>query len=200
MPTGYTADIEKGIDFNTFVMNCARAFGACVTLRDEPMGGDVIPNEFKPSTEYYDKAIENTRAELINFGRMSSDELKSAYDKYYLAKEISRIKVIEECLSLKEKYTDMLNKVIAWKPPSEEHNGLKAFMEEQLRTSISYDCDYSYLNKPTEHMPPSVWAQRTITELTKRLRILTDDRDKEIARAAERTKWVRQLRESLKKD
>lgn len=40
MPTGYTADIKDGIDFKTYAMNCARAFGACVMLRDEPGGGD----------------------------------------------------------------------------------------------------------------------------------------------------------------
>lgn len=200
MPTGYTADIEKGIDFNTFVMNCAKAFGACITLRDEPMGGDAIPEEFKPSIEYYDKAIENIRAELINFGRMSSSEIKSAYDKYYLNQELKRIKAIEQCLSLKEKYTDMLNKVIAWNPPSEEHYGLKAFMEEQLKSSIDFDCDYSFYNKPTEHTSPSVWAQRTISKLTKDLERLTDEKNKEITRAAERTKWVRQLRESLQRN
>ena len=34
MPTGYTADIKDGIDFKTYAMNCARAFGARVMLRE----------------------------------------------------------------------------------------------------------------------------------------------------------------------
>ncbi|KKK60691.1 hypothetical protein LCGC14_3021870, partial [marine sediment metagenome] len=31
MPTGYTACIKDGISFEKFVMQCARAMGACVT-------------------------------------------------------------------------------------------------------------------------------------------------------------------------
>lgn len=49
MPTGYTADIKDGISFETYAMNCARAFGACVSLRDKPSGGKVIPDAFEPS-------------------------------------------------------------------------------------------------------------------------------------------------------
>jgi hypothetical protein len=57
MPTGYTADIKNGISFKTFAMNCARAFGACVTLRDEPGGGDKIPEAFEAST-YHAQQVE----------------------------------------------------------------------------------------------------------------------------------------------
>jgi hypothetical protein len=38
MPTGYTAAIGEGIEFDKFVMQCARAMGACVMMRDEPIG------------------------------------------------------------------------------------------------------------------------------------------------------------------
>jgi hypothetical protein len=38
MPTGYTAElIEKGMEFNDFVLTCARAFGACIELRDRKL-------------------------------------------------------------------------------------------------------------------------------------------------------------------
>ena len=34
MPTGYTYKIGEGASFKEFVMACARAFGACVEMRD----------------------------------------------------------------------------------------------------------------------------------------------------------------------
>ena len=52
-------------------MNCARAFGACVELRDEPGGGDRIPEAFEPS-DYHLKAVEKARSEL---GMVRSNEI-----------------------------------------------------------------------------------------------------------------------------
>ena len=39
MPTGYTYDLYDGkdIEFPDFVMKCARAFGALIEIRDDPM-------------------------------------------------------------------------------------------------------------------------------------------------------------------
>lgn len=51
MPTGYTAGVKDGTvtDFKAFVMQCARAFGALIDMRDDP--SDVpIPKSFAPSS------------------------------------------------------------------------------------------------------------------------------------------------------
>ncbi len=52
MPTGYTAAVQNGTvtRFADFAMNCARAFGALVELRDEMDAP--IPDTFKPSTHH----------------------------------------------------------------------------------------------------------------------------------------------------
>ena len=49
MPTGYTVALYEGKDvtFEDFVMGCSRAFGALISLRDEPNAP--IPEEFKVS-------------------------------------------------------------------------------------------------------------------------------------------------------
>ena len=37
MPIGYTSKLHDGDQpFNEFIMSCARAFGALVTMRDDP--------------------------------------------------------------------------------------------------------------------------------------------------------------------
>lgn len=48
MPTGYTADVQSGkvTDFAEYAMNCARAFGALVLMRDDPSDAD-IPERFE---------------------------------------------------------------------------------------------------------------------------------------------------------
>lgn len=45
MPTGYTAAIKYGITFKEFALDCARNFGACISMRDEPRETP-IPDEF----------------------------------------------------------------------------------------------------------------------------------------------------------
>ena len=69
MPTGYTSDIEKGITFNEFTMQCARAFGACISMRDDP-GDKPIPKEFKPST-YHIEGIKKAKEKMVQLKKMS---------------------------------------------------------------------------------------------------------------------------------
>lgn len=59
MPTGYTYPVaeEKVDTLAEFALQCARAFGACVTMRDEP-SNKPIPEEFKPSLHYQKKLDE----------------------------------------------------------------------------------------------------------------------------------------------
>jgi hypothetical protein len=49
MPTGYTDCVRSGevTEFADFAMKCARAFGACIEMRDEP-SGTPIPEAFEP--------------------------------------------------------------------------------------------------------------------------------------------------------
>ena len=49
MPTGYTSKIYEGkenVTGKSFIMDCARGFGACISMRDES-SDTPIPEEFK---------------------------------------------------------------------------------------------------------------------------------------------------------
>jgi hypothetical protein len=50
MPTGYTAAVADGTitEFPDFAMQCARAFGTLVLMRDEPQDA-AIPEKFEPA-------------------------------------------------------------------------------------------------------------------------------------------------------
>ena len=75
MPTGYTAGVATGEikDFKTYALQCARAFGACIMLRDEPMS-DEIP-EFKPS-DHYEKSLAKATADLAAFTAIYRDTMQ----------------------------------------------------------------------------------------------------------------------------
>lgn len=59
MPTGYTHGVQDGTvtEFRDFALICARAFGATILMRDDPMDAP-IPDEFQSSTYHLDRLKE----------------------------------------------------------------------------------------------------------------------------------------------
>lgn len=137
MATGYTSVVEEGEveDLSTFILRCARAMGACVMMRDEPL--DVPPPRVGfTESPYYVRALQKAEAALEAFKalppqeKMGSVELahKKAVDlnTVYDTSNAARLRRVEA----------MIAKVEAWKPPTGDHEGLKAFMLDQLKMSL----------------------------------------------------------------
>lgn len=196
MPTGYTHDIKDGISFKTFAMNCARAFGACVTLRDEPGGGEHIPAEFTAS-DHNANAMKKTSADLAALAAMSEKDLDRAAAKAYDDEETARLLRIQEMRCTRSKYEAMLKRVDAWIPPSSDHKGLQAFMHEQIVQSIDFDCDEKYGSTPAVKLTGAAWALKRRAELLRSLEYHTKANAEEIERTNTRNEWVRQLRQAL---
>jgi hypothetical protein len=193
MPTGYTAGVEDGTitEFPDFALRCARAFGALVQMRDERMDAP-IPDTV-PVSSYYATAVQKARAALQRLSVMSAaDKSRAAsedYERRSRDREDYRARQVVEL----NRYQAMLAKVVAWTPPTAEHEGLKRFMLEQLHTSIRDPYDYP---APVALSAES-WHQREVTAAEESLVRREEDLAKEQARANERTEWLRQLRASL---
>lgn len=196
MPTGYTADIKDGIDFKTYAMNCARAFGACVALRDEPGGGDRIPDAFEPS-DYHIKAVENARDALAALDAMNPAELERAAARAWDDAETSRLTRLEDKRKQREAYEAMLAKVVAWEAPTPNHAELHEFMRTQIEQSIEFDCGCEYDTTPTVRLTGKEWAAKRRAVLVHNVQYHERGHADEVERAAKRTEWVRALRASL---
>jgi hypothetical protein len=196
MPTGYTADIQDGISFRTFAMNCARAFGACVMLRDAPGGGDQIPEAFEPS-DYNAKALDKAKADLAALSDMPSKALQRAADKAFDDEETARLQHIQEKRDARRKYEEMLSQVDAWKPPTPDHIGLQAFMREQIVQSIDFDCDEKYYSTPVVRLTGAQWANARRVQLLRDIAHHAKGHAEEVERTNTRNEWVRQLRQAL---
>ncbi len=194
MPTGYTAGVQDGTitEFRAFALQCARAMGALVMMRDDAMDAP-IPDEFKPST-YYDDAVAKAKASLADLDAMTSETLSQRWN----AEREETVRRWEQREAERKiqrgRYEAMLLQVRAWTPPSPDHDGLKEFMIEQLQQSIDFDC--KGFGEPVIE-GPSNWFARKKIEAERDVAYYTAERTKEIERAEGRTRWVRQLRESL---
>lgn len=144
MPTGYTADLYEGKDvtFEEFALGCARAFGALITMRDDD-SQTPIPEQFEPS-EFYANELREAQAELAEAEQRTDADWEALVLKSH-EENLTRISGWKtRDAARKERYEGMLSQVEAWEPPTDEHQGLKEFMAEQLRSSIDFDTTQSY--------------------------------------------------------
>lgn len=135
MPTGYTADvIDKNISFRQFALNCTRAFGATILLRDEPM--DKTFTEV-PKQTYHEGRVAESIKEFNRFTALDySDQL--AWARTEIGKrKTSAQKYVEDARLETQRLTSMIDQVRSWTAPTDEHVRYKEFMLEQLTMSLS---------------------------------------------------------------
>lgn len=196
MPTGYTESIKDGISFQTFALDCARAFGACIMLRDEKSGGDQIPEEFQPS-DYSFKALAAARSVLATLETMTSMECGFKAAAEHKESEERRLTRLKELADLKQKYEEMLECAQAWVAPTPNHTGLKMFMVKQITDSIDWDCDTTFYDEPAPQLSGAEWLETAKAKAIKDIEYHKKQWADELARTTERNAWVRDLRASL---
>src|SRR5690349_4914266 len=141
MPTGYTAAITKDMPLETFVWLCARAFGALVTMRDDPMDAP-IPQKLEPSAHYRD-SLERARKRLLEVQAWTPEDALADLVRRREQEDANMAKYRAEREETRRGYVRMLSLVEAWQPPTPDHWELKKFMLEQITGSIKFDCtDY----------------------------------------------------------
>lgn len=196
MPTGYTAAIKDGISFEQFALNCARAFGALVMMRDDPHDAQ-IPDQFEPSTWHANQLVElNSR--LASLQAMSNEEAEAAALREHLDSVESAQNSSRESAELRSKYIAMLAQAHVWAPPTPDHEGMKTFMVQQIQDSIKWDCHADDDARPQHTLESGgTWRATQMANTAKSIEYHTRHNEDEIKRAAERTAWIKALRASL---
>lgn len=198
MPTGYTADIENGISFKEFALQCAHAFGACIMQRDESF---TTPLKRDIPSKHYQTGIEKANKALEKLQNASPTQLETQFIQY-LNKGIKRNKKYKQHkLDLLSKYNNMLFKVKDWIPPTDEHTELKKFMIQQIEDSIDWDCKLDWVDDELErlnNLTLEEWLKGEIDSHKHTLEYYTKEAKKEIDRCNSRNEWKDQLIESLK--
>lgn len=199
MPTGYTADIGKGISFREFILRCARGMGACIMQRDDPSND---PPKLQEVSDYHKIKLAEAETTLKEIREMP-DDVAEQKAKEESESEIASIEDgIRKNNDLRDKYRAMLSRVEAWQPPTSEHDGLKDFMEQQIKQSIDFDCGGSYYQDQLEkRLPISAheWKAKHLKNALWNFNYHKDELSKEIERTEARNNWIKRLYESLDK-
>jgi hypothetical protein len=194
MPTSYTHPVCEGkiTEFSEFAMSCARAFGALITMREEPMDA-AIPEEFAPDTSYYDNRIASDLKEMGRIQAMSRAEADAAAHAEHQSALESRRRYLADKETEAGRINAMIAKVRTWEPPTSDHVEMKSFMLEQLRISLPGD----YVPSIPELLDGRAWRQKKIDDLSAAVVRNREEVRKEVERAKGRTEWVKALRASL---
>lgn len=193
MPTGYTAAVVDGsvTEFKDFALSCARAFGALVTMRDEPMDA-AIPYEFKPCS-YNEERLGEASRRLADLANMTDEEISAASALALLEAMNAHDRYEAQCTLEERRIEAMEVKVAGWKPPTAEHADMKNFMLQQLAVSKRG----SFRSQAPERLSAKDWHLAETIKAAKDIEYHAGEHAKEIERARSRTQWVAQLRASL---
>lgn len=195
MPTGYTHKLmESGQSFRDFALQCARAFGACIEMRDDDFDAP-IPEKFAPS-DYSVKALAKAERELSRLSRMTPKQ-RLLFGRHTKRKDLARqTKANQERWEQDARLVNMEREVSKWSPPSPEHAGLRDFMLEQL--SISKNGDYwERMKSETKAKDPMQFFTEALASEARNIDYHRKEVAEEIERTNQRNKWIAQLRASL---
>jgi len=195
MPTGYTAELcDKDVPFEKFVLTCARAFGALVEMREDPLDKP-IPEKIEPS-DYHAKALNDARKTLTRLEKMEPEEAMQEADAEFREREAYFEEHKRKTTATRNRLVAMRSKVADWQPPTNNHEGLKNFMIEQLDRTIKYDGEVHESLKPT-HKTGAEWLAENIESAKHDIAYHTEQYGKDVERTRGRNDWVRELRASL---
>lgn len=195
MPTGYTADVATGkiATLRAFALQCARGMGACIQMRDEPLGAP-IPARFEPDTRYYDTALAEAQRTLEQLPQLSPSECVDRVLAELHEKIIAQRTRQKERAEQRGRYEGMQSAVRAWEGSPE---GLKLFMMQQLAESIRFDCG-DYVPDPLPDAETGEqWRERHLAKARADVIYYQTQVAEEIARTEGRNAWLAQLWASL---
>lgn len=203
MPTGYTAGIIDGTitSFPQFAKQCARNFGALIHMRDEP-----FEKEWEPRVphDYHSKKIAESNVVIEEMRRMSDEELVASELKRIDEKILYHTEAIEKTKQVREKLNTFLREAKKYAPPTENHTGLAAFMQEQIRSTLEYDGSTTYhdnalaeLNARKESINANRVRSARIEQAKKDLLYHEREHAAEVRRCEESNQWYAELLKSL---
>lgn len=195
MPTGYTAIIEDREDctFEDYVWRCARAFGAFVMMRDEPLDAPV-PAQFE-ADDYHAKGIAKAKKRLDDLKAIDAGQAAALAKEEHAAALRSNAASAAKQKAKLARYDAILAKVNAWEPPTSAHVELKKFMVQQI--GVSTEFERGYVAPAPELLSGEAWLAKENAKAARDIAYHTEHDAKERARTAERNAWVTALAASV---
>ena len=200
MPTGYTAKLMgEGQSFKEFAMLCARAMGACISMKDDPFD-KTIPEKFS-SSDYYTENLQRAKNQLKKFKKTSSSEIQ-LWGSSQIEKMLeSTTKAYNVSKEEDQRLSDMKKHVLNWNPPTPEHENFKKFMLEQIDVSFNNMSDYYNRElKNIKKLTPNKVFVNQLKTIEGQIKYYNEQMKNETKSIESKNNWISELRNSLEKE
>jgi hypothetical protein len=199
MSTYYTHPVCEGTvtSLREFMLNCARAVGYYVTLRDEA-GGPI--DQFDLEKLVAPRLRNNEQkfsAQLAELEGMSDEEAGRRAQAELQRRLAERREAAEEAAQRRARCEAMLGKVRACACPSKEHAQLWKFCEEQLADTILLERDLEESPIDPEKYTARAWKERQAAFLRRQIESEREDNELERELAARRRAYTEALLKAL---
>lgn len=203
MATGYTHPILDGkiTNFKDYAKLCMRAFGATIHMRDDSLE---VEYEKREVSEYYIDSLKSWQEKLSELSSLSDEQLMEKRRKEIQNDIDYHQEKITECTQNEAKLKSILLDVQSWEPPTEEHEGIKKFMIEQITETLKFDADARYhvlevkkYNEWLNNLNIDEIKEGYIKDAKYNIRYHMDNNEAEIKRVNNSNKWVETFLNSL---
>lgn len=187
--------MEEGQTFPEFVMTCARAMGAMIMMRDEPLDA---PIKLETEDEYHATQAKNARSRIKELESMDHEE-RAQFVAEQKASEIARMRaILEKEQAENVRLSDMAEQVTAWTPPTPDHENLKSFMLQQIEVNMnSLDYYRDEIARMASKSEIELWEDAK-DDAAYDIKYHEKAQMEVNERNCERINWVKQLQDSLK--
>lgn len=200
MPTGYTQKLCEGEQtFRDFLFTCARGMGACIALRDDALNEN-LPDDVGFSSDYHAKALLKAKDEVVRLSAMSEEE-RIVFGKNTIKRELKKAQSrLDETKATRDRLAAMTVQATEWTPPTKDHEGVKRFMLEQLKSTLDFDGDSRYAEREVAILkakePIRVW-QEALASAKGNVAYNEEEQSKETKQNEARNEWVKLLKSSI---
>jgi hypothetical protein len=192
--TGHVSNaLKNGEDFNAFVWNCARAFGALVDIRGNSEAK--IPKQLKQSN-YYKRIIAESKKALAALPKKAAaklslgEKLKEKDLKWWQRQ-------LDEVVKNNAKISSLLTEAKEWIPPTKDHENLKEYMVTQLTSSLNDTGYYHEAISQAMNRTPLEYIEKREEELKDNIIRCTKHQEEEDNSIESKNKWLKELRNSV---
>jgi hypothetical protein len=196
MPSNFTQPVMTGevTSFPDFALDCARGVGATIAMRDMPSDAPLTDENLTFNTDYHVNAA-MAAAERINEVKSWTEEESEEAARLHNQENLKGyLQGVRESRETARRYGYMALQVEAWTPPTEDHEGFKKYMAEQLETSLRFDGREP--ERPEKVDGPTLQAQE-IESAEHSINYHREQMTKDTDANNSRVLWVRSLQSSL---
>jgi hypothetical protein len=195
--------ILEGGDLKGYIIRCAKDFDHF--FYDDPKC-EIIPDkvETTSTTGFYLKEIDKYTKRITCLKNLTPDAAELLAKKDYEDHVTKAEACVADARNKKQKLEDMLIKVEAWNPPTEDHGGMKENIIDTLKREIN-KLEHNY--NPDDWIFQSVylvkrqngkeWHAEKLEKAKKSLNYCIGELAKETKRIESRNKWVKELKDNL---